>query len=105
MKRNDQFNEAANAGGGTTQVPFHGVIAPTAFVSEIIATALMSAINGTYEAVRRSYWERKTRVALSDLDDAILRDIGVTRSEIPEVARTAVGSPAHDPARRIPWGA
>jgi uncharacterized protein YjiS (DUF1127 family) len=104
MKSNDRFNQAANAGGGTTQVPFYGVIAPTAFVSEIIATALSTAIGHAYEAIRRSYWERKTRVSLSGLDDAMLKDIGVARSQIPYIARSAAESRTYDPARRFPWG-
>ena len=105
MKRNEHYSEAAHAGGGTTPVPFYGVIAPTAYVSEIIATALSSAIGQAYEAIRRSYWERKTRIALSSLDDAMLKDIGVTRSEIAHVSRTVAENPTYEPARRFPWGA
>lgn len=109
MKRNDYFNEAATArggtSGGTTPIPFYGVIAPTAYVSEIIASALSKAIGYAFDAIRRSYWERKTRVALSELDDTILHDIGVSRSEISAIARTAAENPTYDPARHFPWGA
>ena len=105
MKRNEQYYHGANAGGGTVQVPFYGVIAPTAYVSEIIATALTAAVKYAFEAIRRGYWERKTKTALTGLDDAILRDIGVTRSQIAVVARTAAESPTYDPARRFPWAA
>ena len=105
MKRNDQYFQGTNSGGGAVQIPFYGVIAPTAYVSEIIATALTAAVKQTYEAIRRSYWERKTRTALSGLDDAILHDIGVSRSQISTVARTAAERPTFDAARRFPWAA
>lgn len=105
MKRTDQFNEAANAGGGTTPIPFYGVIAPTAFVSEIVATALYKAIGRAFEAIRRSYWDRKTRVALAGLDDAMLKDIGVARSQISHIARTSAENRSYEPVGRFPWGA
>lgn len=105
MKRTDQFNEAANAGGGTTPIPFYGVIAPTEFVSEIIATALSKAIGHAFESIRRSYWEWKTRTELAGLDDAMLKDIGVARSQIPHISRTVAESRTYDPAGRFPWGA
>ena len=105
MKRNDYFDKAATASGGTTPVPFYGVIAPTAYVGEIIASGLSKAISHAFDAIRRSYWERKTRIALSELDDASLRDIGVSRSEIHAIARTVAENPTYHPARHFPWGA
>lgn len=93
MNRKQDHHRAAFAGAGTTQVPFYGVVAPTIYIGEAVASALSSAVKYVFEAIRRGYWERKTRVALSDLDDAILRDIGVARSEIAEVARRSAENP------------
>ena len=106
MKRDHYYRETANAGGGTTNVPFFEVVAPTLFVGEAVATVFSAA----YDAVEKGVtafnswrWERTTRRALASLDNATLADIGVARSEIPAVAKKAAENPTYTPTHRWRW--
>ena len=106
MKRDHYYPETANAGGGTTNVPFYEVVAPTLFVGEAVATAFSAAYDTVEKGVEtftRWRWERTTRRTLAGLDNATLADIGVARSEIPAVARKAAENPTYAPTRRWRW--
>lgn len=52
-----------------------------------IANVLSSAINGAYEAVLTWKERRATRIALSQLTDRELDDIGISRADIYDIAR------------------
>ena len=106
MKSHHYNRQAANAGGGTTDIPFYAFVAPKLQVGEAAATVLLAgfrAIATTVRAVNAWRWERITRNELAGLDDAILADIGVSRSEIPALARAAAENPTFTATRRIRW--
>jgi uncharacterized protein YjiS (DUF1127 family) len=106
MKRDHYYRETANAGGGTTYVPFYDFVAPTLYVGEALATVLSAAYETATRGVtafNRWRWERETRNALANLDDATLADVGVARSEIAAVARKAAENPTYAPTRRWRW--
>jgi uncharacterized protein YjiS (DUF1127 family) len=96
----------ANAGGGTSDVPFYDFVAPTLHAGEGVTTVLSGAFNTLKRfttAVQRWRWERTTRAALLRLDNATLVDIGVAPSEIPAVARAAAENPTFTGTRRSRW--
>ena len=108
MKRNHYYPETANAGSGTAGVSFYGHVASHLNAGEAVATALTAVLEtvrrGT-TAVNRWRWERNTRNTLASLDSATLADIGITRSEIPAIARAAAENPTFAPTRRSRWSA
>lgn len=106
MKRDNYFRDTANAGGGTGSVPFYEFVAPTLYVGEAVATVFTAAyrkVENGVAAINRWRWERTTRRALANLDNATLADIGVARSEIAAVARKAAENPTYAPTRRSRW--
>ncbi len=106
MKTNQYYREAANAGGGTSDVPFYDLVAPTLHAGEGVTTVLSGAFNTLKRvatAAQRWRWERVTRAALLRLDNATLVDIGVARSEIPAIARAAAENPTFTGTRRSRW--
>ena len=108
MKRNHYYPETANAGSGTAGVSFYGHVASHLNANEAVATALTAVLEtvrrGT-TAVNRWRWERNTRNTLARLDSATPADIGITRSEIPAIARAAAENPTFAPTRRSRWSA
>ncbi|MEE9267016.1 MAG: DUF1127 domain-containing protein [Gammaproteobacteria bacterium] len=108
MKRNHYYPETANAGSGTAGVPFYEHVASHLYAGEAVATALSAVLETARRgatAVNRWRWERTTRNALASLDRATLADIGVARSEIPDIARAAAENPTFTPTRRSLWTA
>ena len=108
MTRDHYYRETANAGGGTSKVPFYDFVEPHLYVGEVVATgvtALFDAVERGYKAINRWRWERTTRNALASLDNTTLADIGVARSEIPAIARAAAENPTFTPTRRSWWTA
>lgn len=108
MKSHRYNRQAANAGGGTTGIPFYEFVAPNLRFGEVLATVLLAAsraVQRTARAVNVWRWERTTRNALASLDNAILADIGVARSEIPAVARATAENPTFTATRRLRWAA
>lgn len=106
MKRDQYYRETADAGGGATRVPFHDVFAPALYIGEVISTVLtygFTSIGHAATAFNRWRWERATVRALESLDNATLADIGVSRSEIPAVAKASAENPTFTPARRSKW--
>ena len=106
MKGNHYNPETASAGGGTSNVPFYGFVAPNQYAGEALATVLSAVFNTirrSATAVKRWNWERTTRHALASLDNTTLADIGVSRSEIPAVARAAAENPTFTATRRSRW--
>ena len=106
MNSNHYPRETANAGGGTANVPFYEFVQPNLYVGEVVSALLWAAgsvIARAASAIRRWRWERTTRQTLDGLDDRILADIGVTRSEIPVVARTAAEFPTFNASPRSRW--
>ena len=108
MNTHHYNRQAANAGGGTTDIPFYAFVAPNLQFGETLSTALLAgfqAIASTVKAVKAWRWERITRDELASLDDRILADIGVARSEIPGLAREAAENPTYAATRRSWWTA
>lgn len=106
MKRDHYFRETANAGGGTSSVPFYEFVAPTLYAGEAVATVFTTVYRTVERGVtgfNRWRWERTTRRTLAGLDSATLADIGVARSEIAAVARKAAKNPTFTPTRRSRW--
>ena len=72
---------------------FAGVLGNAAALpAETIGTlggVLRSAVAGVIAGARRFGLRRETTLALSDLDEATLKDIGVVRSDIPWLAERA----------------
>ena len=103
MKDNHYQRSAAGAGGGTGNVPFYEFVSPNLYAGDIVATlisASVKTIGSGVAAIRRWHWERTTRTALHALDDRILADIGVHRSQIDSIAETAARNPSYTPSRR-----
>lgn len=106
MKEDNFYRKTAAAGGGSSGVPFYDVVAPTLYIGEAISATLWGGYTvfaraaGTFNRWR---WERATRKALEGLDSRTLADIGVARSEIPAIARTAAENPTYTPTRRSLW--
>ena len=106
MKSHHYYRETANAGGGTSKVPFYDFVAPNQYAGEGIAAILstvLRAAEGVANAINSWRWERTTRNALARLDSATLADIGVARSEIPAIAREAARNPTFTGTRRSLW--
>ncbi len=106
MKTNQYYRETANVGGGTSDVPFYDLVAPTLHAGEGVTTVFSGAFNTLKRvatAVQRWRWERATRADLLRLDNATLVDIGVARSEIPAIARAAAENPTFTGTRRSRW--
>jgi uncharacterized protein YjiS (DUF1127 family) len=72
-------------------------VAPRA-VTQFATTAREAARRLLDQAVR-AYRRRICRLMLQDLPDEILRDIGISRSEIPSVARMVVDRQIDDSRR------
>jgi uncharacterized protein YjiS (DUF1127 family) len=106
MNSNQYFRKTANAGDGTADVPFYEFVQPNLYVGEVVSSLLWTGVSTAARAVaafRRWQWERVTRQTLEGLDNRILADIGVTRSEIPTVARTAAEFPTFNVSPRSRW--
>ncbi len=106
MKSHHYYQETANAGGGTSKVPFYDFVAPNLPPGESWATVLSAVFRAVERAtttVNSWRWERTTRNALARLDSATLADIGVARSEIPAIAREAARNPTFTGTRRLLW--
>ncbi len=59
----------------------------------LAATDAARATRNGLRALRRRLRERRTAASLDTLDDAILKDIGICRCEIPSIARALAASP------------
>jgi uncharacterized protein YjiS (DUF1127 family) len=64
------------------------------FDASVLATVRM--IGKAVRSAHAQYVERRTAAALSRLDDRILQDIGVNRSEIRYIARRLAENPGRD---------
>lgn len=71
---------------GRRNVPFSYVSWAVDGVADAIVQAAMAVVRAL-EAVHRGHTYRRTVSALSRLDDHMLRDIGIPRSQIHNVAR------------------
>lgn len=82
------------------RVPFLELTAPMSYTGEAIYTgidAIARFIRRAYEAHKVKARERSTYGELSGLDDRVLKDIGVSRSDIPVIARMIAENPGFDP--------
>ena len=90
---------------GVRGVPFAAVFAPFSERGEGILAAMDDSVrigSRVFRAVVHRAREIKTVNALSGLDDRVLKDIGVSRSEIGYIAYQSARNPnfTHRPARR-----
>jgi len=103
MKGNQYQRSAAGTGGGTGSVPFYEFVLPNLYVGDIVAALIsagVKALGSGVDAIKRWHWERSTRVALQALDDRILADIGVERSQIDDVAEAVARNLSYTSTRR-----
>jgi uncharacterized protein YjiS (DUF1127 family) len=80
-------------------VPFAEFVAPFAFVGEAVYTAANAGarvVGKAFRAAMAKVRERAAVATLSNLDDRILKDIGVRRSEIHFLARRVAENPGVD---------
>lgn len=83
----------SNANRIATRTPFYELVAPNMYLGQTIATALAGAYDGVVAFVDHLAKRRRiaeTIAALDSLDDRVLRDIGIHRSQIGSVSRAAV---------------
>lgn len=102
MKRNQYQRTAAGAGGGTSNVPFYEFVLPNLYIGDIAAALVSAGVKTAgrgVDAVKCWKRERSTRVALEALDDAVLADIGVERSQIRAIAKAVATDPSYSPSR------
>jgi uncharacterized protein YjiS (DUF1127 family) len=86
------------------QVPFTGVIAPLSYIGVTVAELIFSGVR--FAAALINAWSRrrnirKNETALADLDDHILKDIGIPRDQIHYVARRAAEQPGLSDLRNL----
>ena len=82
------------------KVPFAEFTAPMGYVGEVIFGAMEAStrfIRQAYKARKIKALERATIKELSALEDWVLKDIGVSRSDIPNIARFVAENPGVDP--------
>lgn len=66
-----------------------------------LLTRIADTVTAALERQRRDLAIRRTRRALHELPDWMLRDIGISRGEIHEIAVTTYDHPGEDP--RCAW--
>jgi uncharacterized protein YjiS (DUF1127 family) len=89
-------HEPAFAGNDATQVPFYGLVAPQMHFGDVVATAIWKAYESASRAAGaawRWYAARQTERELMALDSATLKDIGISRGQIPAVSRMSAADP------------
>lgn len=99
-------SDLTGTASGTSVAAAYARVEPHSHAGNLAASvcaAAFTAAKGAAEAVNEWRWERKTRFALASLDNAILADIGITRSEIPAVARASAKNPTFGSTRRRRW--
>lgn len=77
-------------------------MAPSAFTQ--FATSARDFTYGLLEQAARAYRRRICRLMLQDLPDEILRDIGISRSDIPAIARLVVDRQIDESRRMARFG-
>ncbi len=82
----------ADSGHATAavRVPFPELVVPARFAAELAVTAFAEARALALRlvvAIGRSSRRRKALRHMMDLDDHLLRDLGIRREEIPDVVR------------------
>lgn len=80
MTNTYHYQTPAPAGTG---VPFSIFVEPTMSLGEVVfelANSIVRTVRQVAMALYVSYRQRQTRMALSELDDRLLADVGVERS-------------------------
>lgn len=91
--RNDNYGNGYAVAGyanSPTKVPFVELVTPFMYIGEEVVRFGTAAVAATFRvaaAFMRWRNERATMRALGALEDHILKDIGVSRGEIPAIAR------------------
>jgi uncharacterized protein YjiS (DUF1127 family) len=96
MNCNSEFNRAAFAAEDTARAPSYGIVNFQMQVGSAIVFALLRAYvraSGAARAMWRWYAARQTRIELRNLDDRMLEDIGISRTDIPAVSRLSAMDP------------
>ena len=73
--------------------PFAHVVMQFLHIGEAVAESITAISRGIVRAVRHLYARHLMRNTMSELrrlDDRLLRDVGLTRADIPRVARDCV---------------
>jgi uncharacterized protein YjiS (DUF1127 family) len=81
---------------GQPAVPFAALMAPLTYIGEVLAELIFSTLRFAEKLI--SAWRcrrniRRNTVTLSNLDDHILRDIGIGRDQIDHLALMAAAQP------------
>ena len=82
------------------RAPFSELTTPMSYIGEAIYTGIQAfadLVGQAYEAHKAKARERSTINELSALDNHVLKDIGVSRSDIPVIARMIAENPGIDP--------
>lgn len=97
MRNEDYFGYDFAANGTTgARVPFYGLVEPVVRLAEAAAAAAIDAygaIERFAAAARRRRLIAQTIAELSELDDRMLRDIGIERDQVRAVAEAVVDNP------------
>lgn len=96
MKWNGEFNRAAFAAGDTVRAPSHGIVSFQMQVGSAIVYALLKIyawLSSAAGDLWRWYAARRTRIELMALDDRMLDDIGIRRTDIASVSRLSAMDP------------
>ena len=90
MNWNGEFYRAASSAENTARTPYHEFVEFQIQLGSAFVFALLKVyvwVSGAAKAIWRWYATRETYDELNALDDRILKDIGISRADIPTVSR------------------
>lgn len=96
MNCNGEFYRAASAAENARRTPYHEFVEFQIQLGSAFVFALFKIyvwVSGVARAIWRWYATRETYDELNALDDRILKDIGISRADIPTVSRMSASDP------------